>query len=80
MILETIHSFFLWRTLINVGILMVWFLTFVFAHDWIRNFHGKWFHLSRDQFDAIHYAGIAIFKIGIWLLNLAPLLALSIMK
>ena len=31
MILETIHSFFLWCTLINVGILMVWFLTFVFA-------------------------------------------------
>jgi hypothetical protein len=36
---------------------MVWFLVFVFAHDWILRIHGKWFRLSREQFDALHYAG-----------------------
>lgn len=28
------------------------------------------------MFDAIHYAGLAVYKIGIFLMNLAPLLAL----
>jgi hypothetical protein len=48
-------------------------LFFALAHDWIQGIHGKWFHLSKDQFDAIHYAGMAIFKIGIILLTWSPL-------
>jgi hypothetical protein len=34
--------------------------------------------VSRDQFDALHYAGMSVFKIGIILFNLAPFLALCI--
>jgi len=40
--------------------------------------HGKWFTLSVEEFDAIHYKGMAFFKMGIVLLNLAPYLALRI--
>ena len=39
--------------------------------------HGRWFHLSRDHFDALHYAGMSFFKIGIILFNLAPFIVLS---
>jgi hypothetical protein len=31
-----------------------------------------------EQFDSIHYAGMAIYKIGIILLNLVPYVALLI--
>ena len=41
-------------------------------------FHGRWFHLSMDQFDMLPYAGMSIFKIGIILLNLVPYIALHI--
>jgi len=50
----------------------------VFAHDLMHEIHGRWFHLSREQFDALHYAGMSVFKIGILLFNLVPLVALSI--
>ncbi|MGD9041295.1 MAG: hypothetical protein PVH82_16770 [Desulfobacteraceae bacterium] len=40
--------------------------------------HSKWFNLSVERFDAIHYAGIAAFKMGLWLFILAPYLALRI--
>ena len=63
----------------DYGILLVWFLVFVFAHDWIQRIHGRWFRLSRDQFDALHYAGMSIFKIGIILFNLVPLVVLFIL-
>jgi len=78
MSIEVARHFLLWCTIINYGILLVWFLVFAFGHDWIQRLHGRWFRLSSDQFDALHYAGMAIFKIGIILFNLVPLVALLI--
>ena len=79
MTIEGARSFLLWCTVINYGILLVWLLAFVFAHQWFQDIHGRWFHLSRDQFDALHYAGMGIFKIGIMLFNLVPFVVLSIL-
>ena len=65
-------------TLLNYGLLLVWFLAFKFAHTWLYGLHSRWFRMSPEQFDAIHYAGMAIYKIGLFLLNLAPYIALKI--
>lgn len=80
MSIDLMRSFLLWCTVINYGILLAWFLVFVFAHDCIQRIHGRWFRLSDDQFDALHYAGMAVLKIGIILLNLVPFVALSILR
>jgi len=79
MTIEVTRSFLLWCTIIDYGVLLLWFLVFVFAHDWIQRIHGRWFGLSRDQFDALHYAGMSVFKIGIILFNLVPYIVLSIL-
>jgi len=76
MSLEVLRSFLLWSTVINYGILLVWFLFFTFARDWIQRFHGRWFRLSGEQFDALHYAGMSVYKIGILLFSLVPYVAL----
>ncbi len=68
----------LWCTVINYGVLVVWWLVFLLAHDWMYRLHGRWFHLSMGQFDALHYGGMALFKIGILLFNLVPYIALRI--
>jgi hypothetical protein len=68
----------LWCVGINYGILLVWFGAFVCAHDWMYRMHTRWFKLSVETFDVIHYAGIAAYKIGIILLNLVPLIALCL--
>lgn len=78
MTIEVTRNFLLWCTVIDYGVLLVWFLVFVFAHDWMLRIHGRWFRLSPDQFDALHYAGMSIFKIGIILFNLVPFVVLSI--
>ena len=77
--IEVVRNFLLWCTVFNYGILVVWFLVFVFAHDRLLRVHGTWFHLSREQFDALHYIGMSIFKIGIILLNLVPYVVLCIL-
>ena len=70
----------LWCAVINYGVLLVWFLFFLLAHDWMYRLHGRWFHLSVEQFDALHYPGMALFKIGILLLNLVPYVALHLVR
>jgi len=73
---EAIRSFLLWCAVINYGILLLWFLVFVFAHGWMYRLHGRWFQLSREQFDALHYGGMTFFKVGIMLFNLVPCVVL----
>ena len=76
--IKTLRGALLWSALINYGVLLLWFLIFIAAHDWIYLLHGRWFRLSIEQFDMVHYAGMAIYKIGILLLNLVPWLTLQI--
>jgi hypothetical protein len=78
MLIETVRDVLGWCTLINFGLLLWWFLFLVLAHDWTYRFHGKWFSLSKEQFDSMHYGGMAIFKMGVLLFNLVPYLALRI--
>ena len=78
MSIAIVRQVLLWCTIINYGVLLVWFLFFLLAHDWMYQLHGRWSHLSVEQCDALHYAGMAIFKIGILLFNLVPYIALRI--
>jgi len=75
------NSDFLWRILLwslafNYLVLFIWFFAFVFARPRLRKLHGRWFQMPDSAFDAIHYGGMAVYKIGILLFNLAPLVAL----
>jgi hypothetical protein len=76
--LETVRDFFAWCTVINWGLLLFWFLYFKLGHDWIYKCHSKWFDIPVDKFDAIHYGGMAAYKMGTILFNLVPYLALRI--
>ncbi len=78
MTLNSTRDLLLWCTLINYGVLLIWFLAFKFAHSWMYRLHGQWFRISVEQFDAIHYAAMAIYKVGVLLLNLVPYIALCI--
>jgi hypothetical protein len=70
----------LWCVGLNYLVLFVWFGVFVFAHDWMYGMHTRWFKLSVETFDAIHYSGLSVYKIGIILLNLVPLVALYLVS
>ncbi len=78
MTVETVRDVLLWSAVINYGILLLWFVVFRFAHDWIYRLHGRWFRMSLEQFDATHYSGMAIYKIGVLLFGVAPYIALHI--
>lgn len=74
--LDTLRDVLLWSMVVNYGVLLIWFAAFTVAHDRIYALHHRWFSISRETFDALHYGGMAVYKIGVLLLNVAPLVAL----
>jgi hypothetical protein len=72
---DIIKMLLLYSLAFNYVILFIWFGVFSFAHDWIYRLHSRWFRIPIENFDALHYAGMALYKIGIILLNIAPLIA-----
>ncbi|NOX27125.1 MAG: hypothetical protein GXP21_02830 [Gammaproteobacteria bacterium] len=78
MTLEIIRDVLAWSAVINYSILLYWFVILTYAHDWVYQFHSRWFDLSTNTFDAIHYSAIAFYKLAIFLFNLVPYLALLI--
>lgn len=75
---EDIKCLLLASLAINYGILLVWFGAFALAHEWLYRLHMRWFRIPAESFDAMHYMGMAVYKIGIILFNLVPLIALTI--
>lgn len=76
--MSTLRDVLVWSLVVNYGILLVWFVMFSLAHDAVYRLHTRWFRLSRETFDALNYGGMAVYKIGVLLLNVAPLVALLI--
>jgi hypothetical protein len=80
MSVDILRAVLLWCTVINYGVLLMWFLVFTFAREGLQHLHGPCFRLSGEQFDALHYAGMSVYKIGILLFNLVPYVVLCIVR
>lgn len=65
-----------WSALINYIVLFTWFLMFVLAKDFVYNIHTRWFKITREQFNVIHYSGTLFYKLIIFVFNLVPYLVL----
>jgi len=76
MTLIELRAFLGWGAVINYALLLFWFAFFTQGHDFLYRLHGRWFSLGPERFDAIHYQGMAFYKIGIFLLFLVPYVAL----
>jgi hypothetical protein len=78
MTVDMIHGVLGWCSIINIVILLIWFAMITLAHDKVYKLHSKWFNISKEKFDEIHYAGMAFFKMSVFVLNVVPYIALSI--
>jgi hypothetical protein len=80
MSLELARSFLLWCAVINYGFVIVGALITIVAHDVAYRLTARWFRLSVEQFDAIMYGCIVLYKIGILLLYVIPCIVLYILR
>ena len=52
-----------WCAVVNIGLLLVWFLVFVTAHEAVYNVHRIWFSMSKEAFDRAHYILMGVYKL-----------------
>lgn len=80
MTIEMLSEALLCSTLINMGLLLWWIVFFIFGRGFIYRMHSRWFKLSEEKFDAIHYSGMTFYKVCIFIFNIVPWLALNIIS
>jgi hypothetical protein len=78
MTLHEIEDALLWCVALNYLLLLVWMAVLVFGHGWFYRLNARFFKISIERFDAVNFAGIVCYKIGIVLLNLVPWIALHL--
>lgn len=76
--IEIVQDVLFWSFMINMAFLLYWFVFFALARDFIYGLHSRWFKISSQQFDAIHYGGMAFLKLLILVFNLVPYLAIMV--
>jgi len=72
--------FFMWCTIINGGLLLLWTIFFIFAPDLVYRIQSKWISLPRETFNVLFYAFLGLFKIVFIVFNVVPYVALLIIR
>lgn len=76
--IQTLTTFFMWCTIINVA-LFAWATVWcILAPDFTYRMHSKLFSIPRETFNMIIYSLLGAFKILILVFNVVPYVALLI--
>ena len=77
--LEMLKQFFMWCTVINLGLFIWMAVMCIGCRSFICRVHGKMFGLSEDTINAMLYGFLGFYKIVFIVFVLVPWLALTIM-
>lgn len=73
------RAFFMWCSVINVGVFALGYLAVACAGDFVYRTHTRWFPMSRETFTQALYAAFGQYKLLILVFNIVPFVALTIM-
>ena len=78
--IQTLKTFLIYCTVINVIVFLCWTTIFIFTPDFVYRTQSKWFPISRETFNVVYYSFLGLFKIVFLVFNVAPLVALMIIE
>lgn len=77
--IPTLTHFFMWCTIINGGLLLLWSVVYLVAPNLVFRLQTRFFPLDQKTFALVFYGFLGVFKIFVLVFNLVPWLALLIM-
>ena len=80
MSIETTRSFLLWCSIMNYVFLLVWIAAATLGRGSLFKLTARFFRVTPEQIDLINLCGITLYKMGIFLFNIIPCVALYIVK
>ncbi len=76
--IQTLTAFFMWCTIINGALLLLWTTFMMAAPELVYRTQSKFFPIPRETFNVVMYGFLGLFKVGFIFLNLVPFIALLI--
>ncbi len=76
--IQTLTTFFMWCTILNVALLLLSSLMCICAADWAYRMHSKLFSISKETFNVVIYSFIALYKLLVIVFILIPYVTLLI--
>ena len=76
--IQTLTTFFMWCTIMNGALLVLWITMCMAAPDLVYRTQNKWFPLPRETFNVVMYSFLGFFKIVFLVFNVVPFVALLI--
>jgi hypothetical protein len=77
-LLDAVATILLWSFGLGVVLVLLWFGLLVLAGDLVYNLHAKFFQIPREQFEALHYLGLMLAKVAVFMLFLFPYVGIRI--
>ena len=78
--IQTLTRFFMWCTIINGGIFVLWTVFTMFAPDFIYGTQSKWLPIPRETFNVVIYSFLGLVKVVFVFFNVVPYVALLIVR
>ena len=78
--IETLAMFLGWCTAINVGVLLLFVLTFSVFHEVFASISAKMFGITREEAAVTFFRVFQQYRLALVILNIAPYIALKIMS
>jgi len=78
--LETLTAFFMWCSIINIGLLALATTITVAAPGLVHSVHGRFFPFTREQFAFFVYGFLGLLKVLVIVFNVTPWIALSLLR
>lgn len=76
--IQTLTSFFMWCSIINLSVYILWAMFLVFTPDFVYRIQFKFFPIKRETYDVLIYSFLGLFKLFFLFFNVVPLLSLLI--
>jgi len=76
--IQTLTTFFMWCTIINGGIFVLWTVFSMFAPDFIYRTQSRWLPIPRETFNVVIYSFLGLVKVVFFFFNVVPYVALLI--
>ena len=76
--IQRLTDFFMWCTIINGALLLLWTMMVALAPDLVYRTQSKFFPISREAFHIIFYSFIGVYKLLFGIFVVIPYIALLI--
>ncbi len=74
----TLTDFFMWCTIINGSIYILWVMFLVFTPDLVYRIQSKFFPMPRETYNVVIYSFLGAFKLLFMFFNVVPYVSLLI--